>query len=179
MGSEMCIRDRYTCCCAQGVRGLYNAWNNTVAISDDRISVNLLLNHHSDAVDVRSWLPHAGKVAVTPRQTGVIRIRVPEWLDVRQLSAAEDGTAVALTQPVPLFAQTPVVQAGRTVTFMFPLAEFARTETVLDIDYRTHWRGDTVMQIHPQGPRAPLYQRQTAPADMNVSRDVPTITFVL
>ncbi len=171
--------DLYTCCCAQGVRGLFNAWNNTVSISGDRISVNLLLNHHSDAVDVRSWLPHAGKVAVTPRQDSVIRIRVPEWLDARTLSAAEDGQAVELIQPVPLFAQTPMVQAGRTVTFTFPLAEFARTETVLDVDYRTYWRGDTVMQIHPQGPRAPLYQRHPAPTDIIVSRDVPDITFVL
>ena len=118
-------------------------------------------------------------MAVTPRQDGVIRIRVPEWLDVRQLSATEGGTAVALSQPVPLFAQTPVVQGGRTVTFTFPVSEFARTETVLDVDYRTHWRGDTVMQIHPQGPRAPLYQRHPGPADITVSRDVPAITFVL
>ena len=171
--------DLYTCCCAQGVRGLFNAWNNTVSVSGDQISVNLLLNHHSDAVDVRSWLPHAGTVKVTPRRGGVIRIRVPEWLDVRQMTAVVEGTAVALIQPVPLFAQTPVVRAGQTVTFKFPLAEFERTERVLDVDYHARWRGDTVIQIQPQGSRVPLYQRGSASADVMVSRDVPNIPFVL
>jgi len=73
--------DLYTCCSAQGVRGLFNAWTNAVTSDDDSISVNLLINHISSDALIKSWLPYEGKVEVTPNRSSNIRIRVPSWVD--------------------------------------------------------------------------------------------------
>lgn len=151
--------DLYTCCSAQGVRGLFNAWSNAVTVSSGETRVNLLINHISQQAVVRSWLPHDGRIEITPETSGDVLVRVPSWVDHRSFEASIDGAVVGVSFLVPGFARVSGVAKGATVAFRFPVAECTTTEPVLDVAYSARWRGDTVVGLSPEGTRMPLYRR--------------------
>ena len=152
--------DLYTCCSAQGVRGLFNAWTNAVTSDDDSISVNLLINHISSDALIKSWLPYEGKVEVTPSRSSNIRIRVPSWVDKQSLRASVNSKPAEISFLSPAFLQLTDISAGDCITFEFPLRETTTRENVLGITYEAEWSGDTVMRMSPSGERVPLYRRQ-------------------
>ena len=160
--------DLYTCCSAQGVRGLFNAWTSAVTADGGETRVNLLINHISRHAVVRSWLPHDGRVEVTPETSGDVLVRVPSWVDHRSFEASVDGAVVGVSFLVPGFARVAGVAKGVTVAFRFPIAESTTIEPVLDVAYSARWRGDTVVGLSPEGTRMPLYRR-AAMQDRTVS----------
>jgi hypothetical protein len=173
--------DLYTCCSAQGVRGLFNAWTNSVTADDEGLSVNLLINHASNRAVVRSWLPHDGLIEVVPAQQGRVRVRLPAWVNARAFEVAVDGRKAEVSLLEPRFAAVDDVPAGVRVTCRFPIREMTTAETVLGTDYTAQWRGDTVMAMSPAGTRAPLYRRERLAPDQVpvVTKSVPEIGFAL
>ncbi|MDB5872064.1 MAG: hypothetical protein JWQ07_1506 [Ramlibacter sp.] len=166
--------DLYTCCSAQGVRGLFNAWSHATTIDKQAVSVNLLINSASEHATVRSWLPAEGRVEVTLHRHTELRIRVPSWVDPRNLVLKINGKEPASRETPHRFSDTVFVRtgplaAGTVVEASFPVAAATTRETVLDTTYEVEWRGDTVVGISPGGTRVPLYQRQpgaTTPPEM-------------
>ena len=173
--------DLYTCCSAQGVRGLFNAWTNAVSAGNGETRINLLINHIGLHATVKSWLPHEGRLEITPHSDGDMLVRVPSWVDHRTLDAHVAGAKVEISFVTPQFARIASVAKGATVSVGFPLRERTLRETVLDVDYTTRWRGDTVMQISPEGERSPLYRRRLSPAGSvaMVEKSAPEIAFSL
>ena len=173
--------DLYTCCCAQGVRGLFNAWTNAVSAGDGETRVHLLLNHIGRHATVKSWLPHEGRLEVTPRNSGDVLVRLPSWVDHRAFDARVGGAKVVASFLTPQFARIVGVAAGTTIAVGFPVRERSLREVVLDIEYTTHWRGDTVVHIAPEGERSPLYRHRLSPsgAIAMVEKSVPEIAFNL
>lgn len=173
--------DLYTCCCAQGVRGLFNAWTNAVSAGPGGISVNLLINHIGPHATVKSWLPHEGRLEIVPRNDGDVAVRLPRWVDYRMLEARVAGARVEASFLMPHFVRIANVPAGRTVEVCFPIRESTLHETVLGVEYTTHWRGDTVVRIAPEGERFPLYRRRVSPPGGvgMVEKGAPEIGFTL
>lgn len=151
--------DLYTCCCAQGARGLFNAWAEAVSFKDNKISVNLLINHIGEHANVRSWMPHEGHVQVVPQQDYEVQLRVPSWVDPREISLTVGGEPASFTFANKNYIRTKVIPAGVPVDFYFPMEETTRTDSALDNTYTTSWRGDTVINITPSGVNSPLYKR--------------------
>lgn len=150
--------DFYMCCCAQGVRGLFNAWSHAVHESSQGVEINLLINHFSPAATVRSHLPTAGRVDVDVRKPGRVAIRIPSWVDIRELKAWAGSTEVA----VKVIGRRLVfehVAPGETVSMTFPVARSTGVERILGTDYTAAWQGDTVMGMDPPGSLIPLYDR--------------------
>lgn len=173
--------DLYTCCCAQGVRGLFNAWTNTITGNERELQVNFLINHIGERATVRSWLPHEGVVHINPHQSGDVLVRVPSWVDPRTLTIAVNGEAVPVAMPHAQFARIAGVAKNSTVECRFPVKAATSRETVLDTTYAADWRGDSVMSISPGGTYAPLYRHKRHPqgAVPNVRKSAPHISFAL
>jgi hypothetical protein len=173
--------DLYTCCSAQGVRGLFNAWTNAVSVGNGETRINLLINHIGRHATVKSWLPHAGRLEITPSNDGDVLVRLPSWVDHRTLDVRVTGAKAEASFVTPQFACIPSVPKGATVSVGFPVRERMLRETVLDVDYTTRWRGDTVMQISPEGERSPLYRRRHSPVGSvaMVEKSAPEIPFSL
>jgi hypothetical protein len=173
--------DLYMCCCAQGVRGLFNAWTNAVTAGSGEVRVNLLINHLGEHATVRSWLPHEGRIEVALRREAEVVLRVPSWVDRRSLTLTADGQDVAFGGAEAHFVRTRPLPAGAVLEARFPLREAATRETVLGVDYAVDWRGDAVLGISPSGARAPLYGRaalaQGAPAMSE--KAAPIVDFAL
>lgn len=173
--------DLYTCCSAQGVRGLFNAWSHATTADAAAVSVNLLINSVSEHATVKSWLPAEGRVEVTINRDSDVRIRVPSWVEPRNLVLKVDGKETALRFSDAVFVHTGPLRAGSVVEASFPVTTATTSETVLDTTYRIEWRGDTVIDVSPGGTRVPLYQRQssaTAQTEM-VAKTVPVLGFHL
>jgi hypothetical protein len=173
--------DLYTCCSAQGVRGLFNAWTNAVTIDNDGLSVNLMINHLSKDVIVRSWLPHEGRIEITPSHEGSVRVRVPSGVDERTLEVKIDGSLANPSFLKPNYAEITNVSAGSTVVCRYPLCEIKTREVVLGVEYTAEWVGDTVIGISPRGSRVPLYRHNKKPQKTlsTVEKSIPDITFKL
>ena len=173
--------DLYTCCSAQGVRGLFNAWTNAVLAGNGETRINLLINHIGRHATVKSWLPHEGRLEITPRSDGDVLVRLPSWVDHRTLDVRVTGAKAEASFVTPQFARIASVAKGATVSVGFPVRESTRRETVLDVDYTTRWCGDTVMQISPEGERSPLYRRRQSPTGnvAMVEKSAPEISFNL
>lgn len=172
--------DFYMCCCAQGVRGLFNAWTNAITASTRGIEVNLLINSASEHAIVRSRLPAEGRVDVESRRSGAVAIRIPSWVahqDVKAWAGQKEVPASIVGARV-VFDR---VQPGECVSVSFPVAKETLTERVLGVDYAATWQGDAIVSMNPNGVLVPLYQREAslvAPS-RDVEKSVTDIAFVL
>ena len=74
------------CCTGNATQGLYYGWEGIVRCDDGRnAQVNLLLNRASPWLDVDSRLPYEGVVLIRNRSAERISIRIPSWVDRREL----------------------------------------------------------------------------------------------
>jgi len=173
--------DLYTCCSAQGVRGLFNAWTNATTLENGTLSVNLLINSISKQATVSSWLPASGRVEVVANQSCALRMRVPNGVEVGEIDVAVNGQSTSALSADNGFIQVTGVTSGQRVTFSFPVPERRVQEKILDVDYESRWRGDSMVEISPPGSRVPLYQGRPGEGDVLAehARNAPEIGFRL
>lgn len=156
--------DLYTCCSAQGARGLLNAWEAATSSTGGTLTVDLLINKIGPDGVVRSWLPDEGRLEVEPAAATAVVVRLPSWADRRALTVTVDGAEVPVTFSGQDHVRVDDVAAHAVVRLDFPVAAATRVEQVLDVDYTTTWAGDTVVAIEPAGSHYPLYTgRDLAP----------------
>ncbi len=173
--------DLYTCCSAQGVRGLFNAWTCATTFDSGALSVNLLINSVSDEAVVSSWLPGAGRIEVVPKQDCAVRLRLPDGVAVGDIKVSAGGAAVHNTSVDNGYLQVPGVTSGQRLVFMFAVPEHVSREEILDVSYESQWRGDSIVNISPPGTRVPLYQGRSRVEDSvdSVDKEAPAIGFRL
>ena len=80
------------CCTGNGARTLYWVWDSILTREDNAVRVNLLLNRASPWLDVDSYLPNQGKVALKIKQADAVSVRIPEWTDHAKVTCNVDGT---------------------------------------------------------------------------------------
>ena len=146
------------CCTGNGVRALYDAWRNVVHAKGDRVSVNLLLNRTSQAVDIASHLPYVGQVDIDVKRDSVLSVRVPGWVRLSHVRCAVDETPREVTFDG-RYAQVGQVAGNQTVRLTFPIAERTDCVTINDERYFLVRKGHDVVFVDPPGRLCPLYQR--------------------
>jgi hypothetical protein len=83
------------CCTGNCCQALYYAWDGILRrAGDDAVTINLWLNRRSPWVDVRSWQPYEGKLAVQNKGMAQIGIRKPGWASARSIRCQIDGRDV-------------------------------------------------------------------------------------
>ena len=149
------------CCTGNGARTIYYVWENVITYNNDKLSLNLLLNHASAWADVKSHIPYEGKVEIKIHQTcNVLSIRIPEWLE----SNSPDVTCLVNNHPKQItwngrFVEIPSLNQGDTVMLDFPIEEKTVTEMIGSVLYTLVIKGNEVVFIDPPGKTHPLYQR--------------------
>ena len=172
--------DLYMCCCAQGVRGLFNVWTHAVTVAPDKISVNLLINHWSPDATVKSWLPHVGRIQVTLKRQALVAVRIPPWVDRSTLEVKANGSLTFYKLDEPFVLVEPL-SGGTQIELLFSVPEVITDEKILESTYKVRWLGNTVMGIDPQGTNIPLYNREQLRETHvpMIKRQVPPISFSL
>lgn len=147
--------DLYLCCCAQGIRGCFNAWTQATERLGDTTHVNLLINYMDDQLRVCSWVPDEGKITVSCSYATRLQVRIPPWIDLATLQGSVGCRAVPVAIVEGYLSVS--LQAGEELDLRFNMEEKETQEPMLDTVYLVKWKGNSVQAISPAGTWIPLY----------------------
>jgi hypothetical protein len=172
------------CCTGNATQGLYYAWEGALRETGDKAVVNLLLNRAGRLVDVDSYLPYEGKVAIRNKGARRLAVRIPSWVDRRTLRADVSGVPCEADW-TGRYLNWRDLPADAVIALSFPVKETTATYTVnagtpWEQPYTCVFRGSTLVDISPRDMSAtsyPLYQRsamrQSEAPRQQVQRFVP------
>ena len=172
------------CCTGNGTQGLYYAWEGAVRETGETAQVNLLLNRAAKLLDVDSFLPYEGRVVIRNKAARRAVVRIPWWVNRRDVQADVSGKAVTLERLGNrlLFDD---LKPGDVTTLRFPIRETTARYTVnahtpQEQLYTCTFRGSTLVDISPRDDSPTSYPfylrdhlRQGAAPMKTVERFVP------
>jgi len=146
------------CCAGNAGRSMYYVWDSIVTREDDTVKVNLHLNRASRWVDVYSHLPYEGKVVVKVKDAPNLSIRIPEWTEQDKVTCTLNESDQAFTR-CGNYIEVTGLKKGDSVCVQFPMRERTLFREIGEETYRLTIKGNTVIDIDPEGKIYPLYQR--------------------
>ena len=146
------------CCTANAARTLYYIWDAIVTANGTDAQVNLLLNRASPWLDVDSHLPYEGKVVIRNKTAKKLSVRIPEGTPREQVACDVNGRKREMAWSGN-YLEMGGLEKGDLVTIEFPMVERSLFKVIGDVPYRLTLKGNTVVDIDPQGTIYPLYQR--------------------
>gem|GEM_PF-391162 len=150
------------CCTGNGVRAIYYIWQDMVQYDQGQLKINLLLNRASPWADVDSYIPYEGRVTVKMKQScKSLAVRIPQWIasGSKDVSCTVNNKSRGFTLESRYLALGSV-KKGDEIDISFPIAERTVEQRIGNVDYTLIIKGNTVVNIDPQGKSCPLYQRE-------------------
>jgi hypothetical protein len=146
------------CCTGNAARSLYYVWDAIVTAKGTEARVNLLLNRASPWLDVDSHLPYEGKVVIKNKTAQKVSVRIPEGTPRERVACDVNGRKRE-TAWSGNYLEMGGLRKGDLVTIEFPMTERTLFKVIGDVPYRLTLKGNTVVDIDPEGRIYPLYQR--------------------
>jgi hypothetical protein len=147
-----------SCCADATIRAAHAIWSQTVTGDETEVRVNMAFNRVSPWVEVVSCLPHRGEVNIVVRQTRRVLVRVPEWAPKGEVRCYREKKPTYVTW-VAGYVVFDNVAKGEQLTVVYPLRLWQMRETVYGVAYSEKWRGNTIVDLAPQGKWIPMFQR--------------------
>ncbi len=147
------------CCSPAGARALFLAWSNAITERDGTVAINLHLDRDARAGELRSHRPYEGKLVFSLARKRKLRVRLPGWLDARDLRIYVNAKRVA-PKVRGRWLVLDELGGADVVSVNYPLTKHEGWEVIGGHTYRVKWKGDTVVAIKPRGKIKPLYQRE-------------------
>jgi hypothetical protein len=120
------------------VEPFYFIWEAITRYRDGVAQVNLLLNRASAWLDIDSYLPYEGKVVLKNKTCKGIHVRIPSWVDRREISCTAAGAKLPFA-----WAGNFLVLSGlagnETITIGFPMVETVETYYLVPRDVGPRW----------------------------------------
>ncbi|RKZ71272.1 MAG: hypothetical protein DRQ57_18910 [Gammaproteobacteria bacterium] len=154
------------CCTGNTPQALYYAWEGIVREQGDTAQVNLFLNRAAKLLDVDSYLPYEGKVILRNKAARRISVRIPYWVERKEIRANVAGNSVTLDW----LGNNLVFEKLKpddVITLTFPVKETTSSYTINANSDKEQvitctFRGGTCVDISPRDEAEtsyPLYQR--------------------
>jgi hypothetical protein len=125
------------------VGSLCEAYRAVTRLDSNCHRVNLLFDHETDAIKVRSPYTHSA-LEVTLKQPGELHVRIPPWVDRERLSPPGIPGPIEFVDGYARMA-TPPVNVPITVEFPLPMQELVLKHPTRTI--RCRLRGDEVVAM--------------------------------
>jgi len=148
------------CCINGGIRGLFLAHQNAIVRERNLIRVNLLLSAGTPDLEVASYLPFEGRLDLYPHSPVPVLIRLPDWLSAGSVRVAGGSDLRRSEEQAGHYLRLDGISAASKIVLRFEQPERHGIHTVVEKEYRCLWRGDTVLEMLPEGNRYPTYRRQ-------------------
>jgi hypothetical protein len=177
------VRALQNCCSPSGPKALYLAWQHASRAEGTTLRVNLLVDRSLPEAEVRGYEPHEGRVEVVVRSALAIALRVPRFVEPRELTVSVNRQPVA-AKVEGGYAITPALRAGDRAAFTYPLPERHEqvrigNEGFQQYEYALHWRGSTVMSVTPgDNAKAGRSQLMSAPVRLYYGAEGPHRIYV-
>lgn len=117
------------CCTGNTTLGMFCAWDSIVRFNNETAQVNLLLNRASPWLDIDSYLPYEGKVVIKNKTAKSISVRVPLWVDIKDVKAAINGSKSDFNW-VGRYIVINNLKASDVITVTFPMKQWTETYTL-------------------------------------------------
>jgi hypothetical protein len=147
-----------SCCADATIRAAHAIWSQTVTGDESGVRVNMAFNRVSPWVEVVSCLPHRGEVNIVVKQARRVLVRVPEWAPKGEVRCYRDQKPTTVKWIAGYVVFDDVVK-GEQLTVVYPLRLWQMRETVYGVEYSEKWRGNTIVNLAPQGKWIPMFQR--------------------
>jgi hypothetical protein len=145
------------CCGGSGMHALFIAWKNAARFENGTLSVNLHIDKLMPQAEIRGYQPYKGLLTVQLKESCSVRVRVPDFVELKDLAVTVNGAPVAAKTFGNYLELGPRAQ-GDSVRISYPLP--ITTEEVeignpgfRHCRYRVTWKGDTVVGMEPIGPQ--------------------------
>ena len=147
------------CCVAGGIRALFLVWDRIVTRDSMGVYVNFNFSRDTEWVEVASYHPYEGKVTIIVHDAPILFIRVPEWASREKIRICVDDVERPLVWQKN-YLKFDNLSRNQLVTVSYPLRWKETEEVIAEQRYRLSWKGDTVIEISPQGERYPIFQKK-------------------
>jgi hypothetical protein len=145
------------CCFGSGARGLYDTWYYAAQEEGDRIKVNLQFSKRLPSALIVSYMPGKATMEIQMTQPKDLWVRKPGWAKAEPTRILVNGQE----QQARLkgsYLDLGHLAGGTVVRVEFPDATVRKTERIGEVEFRTVWRGNAVVEMEPKGEIYPLYQ---------------------
>jgi hypothetical protein len=122
------------CCPGNLPQGMYYAWQSIVTENNGLVSVNMPLNRASEWLDVDSYIPYEGKVALHNKKAERMSFRVPNYVSRAEVQVRKNGEDVPFNW-IGAYIYINGLKAGDEIDITFPLTQWTETCTLM-------WRED-------------------------------------
>jgi hypothetical protein len=144
------------CCGGSGMHALFIAWKNAARYENGVLSVNLHIDKLLPQAEIRGYQPFQGLLTIRLKQACAVRVRVPDFVQTRDLAVEVNGTKVAAKVFGNYLELGPRAQ-GDDLRITYPLPVVTEEEEIGNpgfrhYRYRVTWKGDTVVRMEPVGP---------------------------
>jgi len=142
------------CCGGSGPKALYQVWENIARYQEGTLWVHLHIDRDLPQARIRCDKPFTGHLAVTLQAPCAVKIRLPGFVETREVHVTANGRPIPWRQEG-WYAALPV-QAGETkIGMRYPLPLRSGrisigNEGYQHYDYKITWKGDTVVEVIPQ-----------------------------
>jgi hypothetical protein len=119
--------------------------------------VNLHIDKLLPQAEIRGYQPFKGLLSIQLRQDCAVRVRVPDFVEPKDLAVEVNGAKVAAKVFGNYLELGPRAQ-GDSLRIAYPLPLVSEEEeignpTFRHYHYRVTWKGDTVVRMEPIGPQ--------------------------
>ena len=149
------------CCAPSGIKAVASALSFASEVKKDRVSVNLLMDHETDAICVTSNLPKEGSVTIETKLDTDLFIRVPNWCKEGHGLTCSIGNLPQKTIFNNGYIVLKKVTAHETVRIDFNLEKKSECVNIGEIQYRIDWKGYNVTKLTNLSNYTPLAPRYT------------------
>jgi hypothetical protein len=145
------------CCFGSGPRGLYDAWYYAAQEKGDTVQVSLQFSKRLPSAVITSYMPGKAMLEIEMTAGKKLRVRKPGWAKAERTRVVIAGKE----KKVPLegtYLELGYLAGGTKVRVEFPDETVRKTERIGEVEFRTVWRGNAVVEMEPAGEIYPLYQ---------------------
>ena len=143
------------CCGGSGMHALFIAWKNAARFENGTLTVNLHIDKLLPQAEIRGYQPFRGLLTLQMKQACAVRVRVPDFVETRDLAVEVNGAKVTATvfgNYIELGPRNP----GDSLRISYPLPIVTEEEEIGNpgfrhYRYRVTWKGDTVVRMEPIG----------------------------
>ena len=83
------------CCGGSGMHALFIAWKNAARFENGTLSVNLHIDKLLPQAEIRGYQPFKGLLTIQLREACTVRVRVPDFVEPKDLMVEVNGAKVA------------------------------------------------------------------------------------
>jgi hypothetical protein len=165
------------CCTGNAAAALYYGWEGISRFHGETAVVNLLLNRASPWLDVHSYLPHEGRVALVNKAARRVAVRIPLWVERKEVQCGIGARRVS-----PIWVGNHLLfedlHPGEELDVRFPVRDRTERFALDGKEYAAHFRGNTVVEILPRqsGVGYPIYERSECRTEHASLRRAPRHT---